>query len=267
MHILLTNDDGFSSPGFKAAYDALTGAGHKVTAVAPDRERSGQSHSVTFYSHLNVTDVGMPDGATGYIVSGTPADCAHIGCIALAKKPIDLVVSGINTDTNLGYDANYSGTVSAALEAASLGHPALASSLERSDDCDWAGAGRITMEAAELHGGWDIPIGVIVNLNIPARIAEPDWIWAPLNLIAVSEHYRIDADQNGDVLYRRTRMEAESPYQAGSDVDFFRRGRVTLSPLGPVRTERVTLARLQNQALGAQTGPEGEVSKRAQKSF
>jgi 5'-nucleotidase len=244
VNILLTNDDGITSPGLHAAYRALTRAGHTVTAVAPDRERSGQSHSVNFFTYLQVTEVEMPDGSIGHMVNGTPADCAHIGCFALAKDPIDLVVSGINTDTNLGYDANYSGTVAAALEAVANGFPALAVSQERSANVDWEMAGKITKEAVNLFQGWGIPTGVLVNLNIPAQITDPAWIWVPLNLNAVREYYVVDTDAQGNKRYKRTREEKYCQVDPGSDIDLSRQGRITLSPLGPVRSERDTLARL-----------------------
>lgn len=265
MHILLTNDDGFKSPGFKAAYQALTQGGHKVTAVAPDQERSGQSHSITFYSYLYVKNFHLPDGTVGYSVSGTPADCAHIGCCCLTQEPVHMVISGINTDTNLGYDANYSGTVAAALEAASMGYPSLAVSLERSDNPDWEKAGQVTLEAANCYSSWGIPVGALVNINIPAIVSNPEWAWVPLNLIAVNEWYEIDTDEDGHKRYKRTRQEEKSACQPGSDVEFIRQGRITLSPLGPVRTVSQTLARLQNQALGASEWPTVQAPKRAQK--
>jgi 5'-nucleotidase len=242
-------------------------AGHEVTAVAPDRERSGQSHSVNFYTYLRVNDVEMPDGSLGYSVDGTPADCAHIGCLALAKKPVDLVVSGINTDTNLGYDANYSGTVGAALEAAAMGYPALAVSQERAPNNDWELAGQVASQAANLYQTWDIPIGVLVNVNIPARITDPAWVWVPLNLEAVREYYVVDTDSEGNKRYKRTRAEEGSSIQPGSDVDLSLKGRITLSPLGPVRSERETLARLQSQSFEVLGGSRDRVLKRAQKSF
>jgi 5'-nucleotidase len=247
VRILLTNDDGITSPGLLAAYKALKLGGHEVYVVAPDRERSGQSHSANFFSYLQVNKVEMPDGAIGFCVNGTPTDCANIGCLALVEKPIDLCISGINTDVNLGYDANYSGTVGAALEAAAVGVPALAISQENSDDLNWPQAGQIALEAANLFPSWEIPLGVMVNLNIPAKITAPGWIWVPLNLVAVREYYVIDTDSSGSKRYKRTRDLQNSTFLPGSDVDLLRRGRITLSPLGPVRAERETLARLNRQ--------------------
>jgi 5'-nucleotidase len=195
----------------------------------------------------------MPDGSPAFTVSGTPADCANIGCLSLIKDPIDLVVSGINTDINIGYDANYSGTVGAALEAAALGYPALAVSQENSPSVDWELAGQITARAVSLYQGWEIPIGTMVNLNVPAKIIDPTWLWVPLNLVAVREYYVIDMDSEGVRRYQRTRDQPHSTYASGSDVDFLRRGRITLSPLGPVRSERRTLERLQSQTPERQT--------------
>ena len=267
MKILLTNDDGVTSPGLHAAYKSLTADGHTVTVVAPDRQRSGQSHSVNLYTSLKVTEVEMPDGAPGYMLDGAPADCAHFGCLALAKEPVDLVVSGINTDTNLGYDANYSGTVGAALEAAAMGCPALAMSLDTVTEPDWPKAGALTAQAVRLFPGWKIPDGLVVNINIPARITAPEWIWAPLNITPAREYYQVETSPDGDKLYKRTRDEENSFYSPGTDVDYFKRGRVTLSPLGPVRSERQTLIRMLKMNSNSHSAAGDRVQKRVQKSF
>ncbi|MDR1298359.1 MAG: 5'/3'-nucleotidase SurE [Deltaproteobacteria bacterium] len=248
MRILLVNDDGIKADGLNWAYRALTEAGHRVLACAPDRERSAQSQSISLYSALLATPTPMPDGATGYAVSGTPADCVRLGCTTLAADPVEMVVSGINNDSNLGYDANYSGTVGAALEAAAIGYPALAVSLGRSENYDWAGAAAAACEAVAQFAGWLIPPGVLVNLNIPPVVTNPDWVWTPLNHIAITEKYVLGRDEEGRTTYKRTRLDEVSRIVEGSDIDLFLSGRVTLSPVGPVRTERQTFSRLVNGA-------------------
>jgi 5'-nucleotidase len=240
MNILLTNDDGIQAPGLLAAYRALTARGHRVTACAPEREMSYRSQSVTIGSPLSAREVPMPDSAAGYAVSGTPADCARLGFTVLAPKP-DLVLSGINSDTNLGYDANYSGTVAAALEAAGAGWPALAASLERSAGQKWDLAAEIVVRAAEAHASWAVGPGIIVSLNIPTEISDPRWVWAPVNPVPVPDSYRTDEAGR----YVRVRREDECPALPGTDLDWCRRGRVTLTPLSAVTSDLSVLARLQ----------------------
>ncbi len=124
MRFLLTNDDGYQAPGLRALAESLEKLG-AVTVVAPDRNRSGASNSLTLNMPIRAyqTDKGH------YVVNGTPTDCVHVGVTALVEQHLDVVVSGINAGANLGDDVLYSGTVAAAIEASSFGLPALAVSL------------------------------------------------------------------------------------------------------------------------------------------
>ncbi len=129
MKILITNDDGVSAPGIRALAKAFCKE-HEVCVSAPDSERSGASHSITLTTPLRVKQVfldDLPDVPT-FAVNGTPVDCLKIAYGNLGIKP-DLVLSGINLGANLGSDVLYSGTVSAAMAAASEGIPAIAGSV------------------------------------------------------------------------------------------------------------------------------------------
>ncbi len=129
MRILLSNDDGLFSPGIRALAE-LFHTEHEVYMAAPDTERSGASHSFTFSSPLRMNEVrleGLYD-VPAFAISGTPVDCVKIGLANLGFQP-DIVISGINIGANLGTDTFYSGTVSAAMEAALLGIPAIAVSI------------------------------------------------------------------------------------------------------------------------------------------
>lgn len=127
MRILLCNDDGYQAMGIQTLAATLRRAGHDVTIVAPHEERSGQSHAMTFFRPVLVRKI---DGST-YSVYGTPADCAFLALHDIFKNTnFDLVISGINHGLNVGWDVNYSGTVGAATEAASLGHKAIAISVD-----------------------------------------------------------------------------------------------------------------------------------------
>lgn len=127
MRILLCNDDGYQAMGIQTLAATLKAAGHDVTIVAPHEERSGQSHAMTFFRPVLVRKID----AQTYSVYGTPADCAFLALHDIFKNTtFDLIISGINHGLNVGWDVNYSGTVGAATEAASLGHKAIAISVD-----------------------------------------------------------------------------------------------------------------------------------------
>jgi 5'-nucleotidase len=123
--VLLSNDDGYASPGIRAVREALTAAGAEVVLVAPETEQSASSHALSLHRPLRLR--AAADGV--FALDGTPADCVyvalHAGGRILPRRP-DLVVSGINHGMNLGQDAFYSGTIAAAREGALRGIPALA---------------------------------------------------------------------------------------------------------------------------------------------
>ena len=124
MRVLVSNDDGVDAPGIQVLAERL-GAVGKVTVVAPDRDRSGASNSLTLDAPIRV--MRMDNGY--YRVAGTPTDCVHLALAGLLDEEPDIVVSGINNSANLGDDVIYSGTVSAAMEGRFLGLPAIAVSL------------------------------------------------------------------------------------------------------------------------------------------
>ena len=118
MNILLVNDDSVYAPGIIALAKALKDE-HKVTIIAPAKQMSGTSHSITFYSYLNYEKLDIVEGVDCYIVNGTPCDCTKFGMEVILKRNYpDLVISGINKGYNIGTDILYSGTVNAATEGA-----------------------------------------------------------------------------------------------------------------------------------------------------
>ncbi|HEY6985182.1 MAG TPA: 5'/3'-nucleotidase SurE, partial [Rhodanobacteraceae bacterium] len=128
MRVLVSNDDGVDAPGIRVLAQRLAAVGD-VTVVAPDRDRSGASNSLTLDAPIRVTR--LDDGR--YRVAGTPTDCVHLALSGLLDHEPDIVVSGINNSANLGDDVIYSGTVSAAMEGRFLGFPAIAISLASVD--------------------------------------------------------------------------------------------------------------------------------------
>ncbi|MGH7760219.1 MAG: 5'/3'-nucleotidase SurE [Candidatus Dormibacteraceae bacterium] len=164
--ILLTNDDGITSPGLLAAYAELKRLG-EVTVVAPDAERSAVGHAITTLTPLRVKEFIRGGRRIGYAIDGMPADCVKLAITSLLAKRPDLVVSGINRGPNTGNNVIYSGTVSAATEARILGVPSMAVSLGTFTNPRWIGAAQVTrrIAAAILERG--LPKKVLLNVNVP----------------------------------------------------------------------------------------------------
>lgn len=164
MKILLSNDDGYQAEGLKALALALKPLG-ELSVMAPDRNRSGASNSLT----LDVPVRAVRYDTDAYYCNGTPTDCVHLAISGFFKFEHDIVVSGVNDGANLGDDTLYSGTVAAAVEGRFLGLPAIAVSLclEPGSPRNFASAARIAadlvkrMAASPLHGP------VILNVNVP----------------------------------------------------------------------------------------------------
>lgn len=165
MRILVTNDDGIHAPGLLALVRALRDLG-EITVVAPERERSAVSHAISLLDPLRAWPVSY-EGATAWAVNGMPADCVLIGSRELMDDPPDVVAAGINRGANLGEDIWYSGTVSAAMEGAILGLPAVAFSVccgDQPPDFRAAAlcAARLVSEAPRR-----LPPDTLLNVNVP----------------------------------------------------------------------------------------------------
>lgn len=128
MNILISNDDGVFAPGILAAKQAVEDLAN-VTVVAPDKNNSSVGRRLTLFKHLKINSCQLDDGSQAYSVSGSPADCVVVGAKYVMDEKPDLVISGINQGVNISCDITSSGTVCAALEAVSLGIPAIAVSL------------------------------------------------------------------------------------------------------------------------------------------
>ena len=162
MRILLSNDDGYFSPGITRLAEALAAVA-EVTVVAPERDRSGASNSLTLDRPLMVKRA-----ANGFLfVNGTPTDCVHLAVTGLLDHLPDMVVSGINLGANMGDDTIYSGTVAAATEGFLLGIPSLAVSLASKAGRHFDTAARVTLEMVERLRRAPMPAPVLLNLNIP----------------------------------------------------------------------------------------------------
>lgn len=166
MRLLLTNDDGVGAPGLARLYAHLKDLG-EVTVVAPDIERSAVGHAITLSDPLRVSEYEGPGGMHAMAVSGTPADCVKIAVRAILGKPPDVVFSGINQGANVGTNVLYSGTVSAATEAAMLGIPAAAVSLADRNSRDFVPAALFARRLAGEIFLKGLPPGVSLNVNVP----------------------------------------------------------------------------------------------------
>lgn len=162
--ILISNDDGIHSEGIKALARALKRVG-EVFIVAPDRERSAASHSLTLHKPLRVEKIGP----NAYAINGTPTDCINLAVNGILKKRPDLVVSGINKGGNLGDDVTYSGTVSAAMEGTLLGIPSFAISLVSisRENFDFKNAARFAARLARFILKNRLPKDTLLNINVP----------------------------------------------------------------------------------------------------
>ncbi|MBE0369432.1 5'/3'-nucleotidase SurE [Pseudoalteromonas aurantia] len=162
MRILLSNDDGVDAKGIAVLYRALCEIA-EVIVIAPDRNCSGASHSLTLMNPLRVSTLD-----NGFLsVNGTPADCVHIGVSELMADLPDLVVAGINKGANLGDDTLYSGTVAAAIEGRHMGLPAIAVSLCSKYENHYDTAAQITIDIIKQLQSHPLPKDQIININVP----------------------------------------------------------------------------------------------------
>jgi 5'-nucleotidase len=164
MRILVTNDDGVTSAGLTTLVKVLQKLG-EVWVVAPDRERTAVAHSVTLHKPLRITRLG----SRFFSVNGTPVDCVNLALLEVMPKLPALVVSGINKGVNLGDDVMYSGTVSAAIEAAILGVPAMAVSQEGEAQFRFEVGARYAERVAKMILQHGLPEETILNVNVPDR--------------------------------------------------------------------------------------------------
>ncbi|MEM9603924.1 MAG: 5'/3'-nucleotidase SurE [Pseudomonadota bacterium] len=164
MRVLLSNDDGYLAEGLRALTRAVA-AQAVVDVVAPDRNRSGASSSLTLTNPLRAHDHG--DGV--WSVEGTPCDCVLLAVGGLLEHAPDMVISGINNGPNMGDDVIYSGTVAAAIEGRHLGFPALAVSMSAHRPGHYETGARVAVDILNRMVGQPLPADTILNVNVPDR--------------------------------------------------------------------------------------------------
>jgi 5'-nucleotidase len=162
MRFLLSNDDGYFAPGLAVLAEALKPLGD-ITVVAPERERSGASNSLTLDRPLT-----LRQSYNGfYYVNGTPTDCVHLAVTGMYDGQPDMVISGINHGANMGDDTIYSGTVAAATEGFLLGIPSMAVSLDSRSRGHYATAGRVVADLVKHCQTRPLSQAVLLNINVP----------------------------------------------------------------------------------------------------
>ena len=168
--ILISNDDGIRSEGLAKLASALRRVG-TVYVVAPDRERSAASHSLTLHRPLRVHKID----SMSYAVDGTPTDCVTLAVNGILPARPDIVVSGINLGGNLGEDVSYSGTVSAAMEGTLLGIPSIAFSLAARDKFDFTAAASFASRLVRHVFKTGLPKDTLLNVNVPVGKSIKDY--------------------------------------------------------------------------------------------
>lgn len=228
MRILLSNDDGYFAPGLEALARNLSAAA-QVTVVAPERNQSGASNSLTLDRPLL-----LRQSATGFhFVNGTPTDCVHLALTGLVPETPDWVVSGINHGANMGDDTIYSGTVAAATEGFLLGIPAIAVSLANMHDGHFDTAARVVSELVNRYQRNPWKEATLLNVNVPDVPWEDieKWEVTRLGKRHKAEPVLKSVNPRGQTMYWVG--AAGSAQDAGEGTDFFAvaNNRVSITPL------------------------------------
>ncbi|HJR72184.1 MAG TPA: 5'/3'-nucleotidase SurE [Luteimonas sp.] len=233
MRVLVSNDDGVDAPGIRILAEGLRAAGHEVRVVAPDRDRSGASNSLTLDMPVRVIRM---DERT-WRVAGTPTDCVHLaltGMFGDEDEP-DIVVSGINNSANLGDDVIYSGTVSAAMEGRFLGLPAVAVSLATVDHDarHYETAARAAVEIVARLKADPLPADTILNVNVPDRAWDDV---AGFEVTRLGNRHRSEPcvpaqDPRGRSLFWIGPAGREQDAGPGTDFHAIRTGHISITPI------------------------------------
>jgi 5'-nucleotidase len=229
---LLTNDDGIYAKGLGSLYEELSREA-ECLIVAPEIEQSAVGHAVTIFRPLMVRRATKNNNFLGYAVYGTPADCVKIGIKELAGKPVDLVVSGINRGSNAGINVIYSGTVSAATEAAIMGVPSMAISLDTHKEADFTYAAKFARKMARLILNNPTLRGSAININVPClpgeKIKGVVVVRQGKNNIVETFEKRMDPREN--TYYWISGKYAAETGKKDTDVEALASGFITITPI------------------------------------
>jgi 5'-nucleotidase len=229
MRILLSNDDGYFAPGLAVLAATLSRQGHEVTVVAPERDRSGASNSLTLDRPLMVRKT--PAGF--HYVNGTPTDCVHLAVTGLLPELPEMVISGINHGANMGDDTVYSGTVAAATEGFLLGIPSVAVSLANLQQEHFQAAADFVAGLAARFAADPVPEHVLLNVNVPDL--PPDQIQGVEVTRLGRRHKAQDTvktiNPRNQTMYWVGAAGAAQDAGPGTDFHAVSQGRISLTPL------------------------------------
>jgi len=241
MKILVSNDDGYLATGINVLADALAEIAD-VVVVAPDRNRSAASNSLTLHDPLRISKAGE----NRYRVNGTPSDCVHLALTGFLEEEPDLVVSGINHGANLGDDVIYSGTVAAAMEGRFLGLPTIAVSLVGHRLTHFDTAGRVATELVERLAKNSLPSDLILNVNVPDRPYDDlaGIVVARLGFRHKAEPVVKSQDPHGRTIFWVGPAGPGQDAGEGTDFHALNRGAVAVTPLKVDLTRHEALMQL-----------------------
>jgi 5'-nucleotidase len=205
LRILLSNDDGYFAPGLAALAEALSQLA-EIVVVAPERDRSAASNSLTLDRPLQV----RRSSGGFYYVNGTPTDCVHLGVTGLLDFIPDMVVSGVNHGANMGDDTLYSGTVAAATEGFLLGIPSIAVSLAGKSGANFACAARVASDLVRRFSANPLTFPVLLNVNVPD---------VPYDQLAGIQIARLGRRHKAEPVIKQTNPRGETVYWVGAAGD------------------------------------------------
>lgn len=228
MRILLSNDDGYFAPGLACLAETLSSLA-EITVVAPERDRSGASNSLTLDRPLTLRRAH----SGYYYVNGTPTDCVHLAVTGMLDHLPDMVISGINHGANMGDDTIYSGTVAAATEGYLLGVPSIAVSLVNKGGDNFASAARVVADIVRRHQAQPFTHPVLLNVNVPDL---------PYEELQGREITRLGRRHKAEPVVKSKSPRGETMYWvgaagtaqdagAGTDFDAIAHGKVSVTPL------------------------------------
>jgi 5'-nucleotidase len=243
VKILVSNDDGYMARGINALAQALSEIA-EVILVAPDRNHSGASNSLTLHSPLRVHQVEK----NRYFVNGTPSDCVHLALSGYLSDDPDLVVAGVNHGANLGDDVIYSGTVAAAMEGRFLGLPAIAVSLVGQHGKHFDAAARVACDLVKRLQDNPLPGDVILNVNVP-DLAFDELTGVEVTRLGFrhrSEPLVKNKDPQGRTIYWIGPAGPGQDAGPGTDFAAIERGAVAVTPLKVDLTRHESLPQLKD---------------------
>ncbi len=243
----MTNDDGIYARGLSALYEEISKE-NDCLIVAPEIEQSAVGHAITLFRPLMVRSATKGGKFLGYAVCGTPADCVKIGIRELAEQKPDLVISGINRGANCGNNVIYSGTVSAATEAAMMGVTSMAVSLDTHQEADFTFAAHIAARMVRLIERHKSLRGCALNVNIPCLPKEKikGVVVVRQGQGNLLETYEKRTDPRDNVYYWISAETMTAERDPQTDIGALSQGYVTITPIQYDLTRYALIDTIQN---------------------